>query len=95
MAHNDRVRDVGDSATLVAAFTDLDGNPRSPTSVVCRVLAPDGSVTTLPTTSAGVGDARAVLVLDAPGVWHWRISGEGAVQATTEGAIVVRSRRVP
>ena len=47
--------DIGDDVVLRATFKDVDGVLTSPTSVVCRVLDPAGTVTTVAASEASSG----------------------------------------
>lgn len=92
-----RTYDIRDRPRVTARFTNLDGDPETPTSIVVKVKYPSGaevtytsphaSITT-PSTGAVVFDFPAVL--DADGVYHLRIIGAAGVNAAAETSFIVR-----
>lgn len=89
---------LGQSVKLSGAFTDDDGAAANPTTVTCRVKAPDGTVTiyTSATTPAVVNTATGtydlVISVDQPGYWTYRWEGDtGAVTPRDEDQFHVMS----
>jgi len=79
--------DVGDTVRLRARFTDESGNPVDPSSVSLRVRRPNGETITPAVTRESAGNYRADVVVDMPGVWHYRWEASGGAE---EGAFFVR-----
>jgi hypothetical protein len=91
--------DVGDRATLSVTFA-VDSVATDPSTIVCTVKAPNGTVTTK---TYGVGtelvkDGTGAYHLDvditASGRWHYRWAGTGAAQGAEEASFVVRPSQV-
>lgn len=73
---------VGDTITVTSTFA-----AGTPATVVARVKAPDGTVTTRPTTnSATPGVVSFTFQPTTPGSWHWRIASPDAAD---EGVVRV------
>lgn len=89
------IYDIGDRVMLSATFKASDGVGTDPTTVVLKVMAPDGTSTTPTPTSEGFGVYWHPLDLTQAGRWVFRWTGTGAVIATEEGTIDVRRRAVP
>ena len=87
-------RDVGDGVELGATFTKPNGE-LDDTTVEAFVMDPTGNVTPKTPTRLELGKYQVAFTLTMPGVWHWRITGTGNIEASTEGSITVRERRVP
>jgi hypothetical protein len=85
--------DIGDQPVITTTFT-VDGEPTSPTTVVAFVLKPDGTEDELTPAEASEGVYVTTLpVLDADGVWSWRVKGTAGVIAADEDTFRVdRSR---
>ena len=83
--------DIGDLVRLSATFTDLAGAPVSPSAVVLRVKAPDGTVSTPTPTNDGIGVYRHDLAVTQAGLWCYRWEGTGAVTAAGERTFMVRA----
>jgi len=89
--------DIRDRPRITARFTNLDGDPQTPTSIMVKVkrpsgeevtyTSPDGSITT-PSVGAVVFEFPSVL--DADGMWHVRIIGAAGVNAAAETSFSVR-----
>lgn len=87
----------GNAAT--AAFTVLSGTATDPTAVTLTVQRPDATQLIYGYPSAGTdgtltresaGRFYRDVILDAAGVWYWRLDGTGAVTAAAEGAFYVQ-----
>jgi hypothetical protein len=88
--------DVGDLVRIDATFT-VDATATDPTTVICRVKAPDGTVSakTYGTDAEVVKESTAgVYHLDIDitqrGTWRYRWEGTGAAQGAEEGRFDVR-----
>ncbi len=86
-----------DSAVrLQAVFSDVSGRLADPTTVQCKVKAPDGTVSSY--TWAGgqiqrdsLGNFYYDLTLAASGSWAYRWKGTGAVVAVGESSLSVNA----
>jgi hypothetical protein len=86
--------DTGDIVILDVTFQARDSGgvlvPTDPTTVVCSVKAPNGTVTT----PAPVKDTTGVYHVDVDvtlsGTYHYRWEGTGAAQGAEEGRFYVR-----
>ena len=87
---------VGMLVNLKAVFTDSDGNPVDPDTVVCKVRVPtvsDLALLTIIKDSVGVYQSNYSLVDAIPGTYLYRWEGTGTVQAAGEGSFrVVKSK---
>jgi len=90
MAH-----DIGDLVTLTITFIDDAGDPRDPTTVVCTVQAPDGTLTTPSVANPSVGTYVAETEPAASGVWRYKFTGTGAWVAAEEGSFDVLVSSIP
>jgi uncharacterized protein YjdB len=81
---------VGDGVRITATFTDITGAINDPTTVTFQAKDPHGAVITNPATKQSTGIYYADLVLTAPGIWHYRWAGTGAVTAAIEGQLTAR-----
>jgi len=72
---------------LVTVTTTFDGG--TPSTIVARVKAPDGTVTTRPTTELSPGVVEFTFQADRPGRWDWRIAGTAGVIGADEGTVRV------
>lgn len=80
--------DKGDLVRLTVAFTDLGGTAADPTTVTLSVRDPAGTITTYTYAGAQVikeatGAFYYDLALSTVGVYTYRWTGTGAVQAAT------------
>lgn len=83
--------DVGDAATLKAKFTTAAGAAVDPTTVVLKVLDPDGTQSTPTPTNPAVGEYEYVQSLTKAGKWLYRFEGTGAAVAAGAGHLIVRT----
>lgn len=84
------VYNIGDIATLTAAFTiAATGTAANPTTTVITVRAPDGTESTPAVSNPSTGSEQAQVSLTLAGEWLWRAVGTGAVQAAGQGAFYV------
>lgn len=89
---------TSDDGTTSAAFTDISGAATDPTSVTLTVRKPDGTLLSYgyPTGTDGnltketTGRFYYDVAIDQNGLWHWRLSGEGAVVTSEEGVLYGR-----
>lgn len=91
--------DIGDVVRLTATFTDTGGTAADPSSVKFYYEDPSGNFSTETSTgnivNSAVGTYYVDLTLDESGVWEYRVSSTGTIQASEEGYFVARARRVP
>jgi len=81
---------IGDLVRLTVVFTDIAKVPENPTTVVLEILAPDGTTVTPPAiTNPTTGTFYADLPIAQSGIYKYRYTGNGSVQAVQEGQIVV------
>ncbi len=82
---------IGQMVRVTATFNDSSGMETNPTSVVAKYRSPNGAVTSLVygTDADVVRDSTGIyhidLLLNAEGVWHYRVEGTGTVTAAAEG----------
>lgn len=85
---------LGRKVRLRATFTDPStGLPADPTLVGVKIQDPSGTESSAAATKDPailLGSFYYDLVLDAVGVWTWRIEGSGAVVAVEEGSLEVK-----
>lgn len=81
---------VGDGVRITATFTDLSGTVNDPTSVTFQAKDPHNTITTQAVTKQATGIYYTDLLLTAPGIWHYRFVGTGAVAAANEGQLTAR-----
>jgi hypothetical protein len=71
----------GQSVKLGVAFSDADGMPANPTTVVCKVEKPDRTEQTYttsstpPITSPSAGTFELIVIADQSGWWIYRWEG--------------------
>lgn len=87
--------DKGDKVRLKATFRNDAGALADPTTVTCRVLAPDGTKTAYTYAGAqvikdAVGSYHLDLSLIVSGVWQYRWEGTGMVETAEESWLSVR-----
>lgn len=82
--------DRGDLVRLSATFTDAAGAVADPTTVVLRLLAPDGTASTPATVKDSVGVYHYDLSITATGYWSYRWEGTGTVQTAEESQLYAR-----
>lgn len=82
--------DVGDLVRLKVDFTDADGAPADPSAVGLRVKRDGVTSTYTDAVQDSTGAYHKDVNVDAPGVWTYRWTGTGAVQAAEEGRFFVR-----
>ncbi len=81
---------IGDLVRLTVVFTDINKVPENPTTVLLDILAPDGTTVTPPAiTNPTTGTFYADLPITQAGIYKYRFTGTGTVQAVQEGQIVV------
>lgn len=80
---------VGALVRLYAEFRDLDANDVAPSTITCRVKAPDGTTTTPAVTLDALGRYHAEVSITAAGTFYYRFEGTGAAQAAEERTFVV------
>ena len=92
-----RTYDIGDRPRITARFTNLDGVPETPTSIVVKVKHPSGTEVSYSSPHASITSpvAGAVVfefpsVLDVDGTWHVRVIGAAGVNAAAETPFSVR-----
>jgi hypothetical protein len=90
----ENVFDIGDGVILAAAFTDADGAAINPTTVVCRVKNPAGTVTTPTVAHPATGSYTATFVTAVAGRHAYRWEGTGAATAAGERGFRVRDSEV-
>lgn len=89
------VYDIGDSVEMTASFTNSAGVAANPTTVVCSIKAPDGTVTNSTTvTNTGVGEYNAVIDPTSAGRHYYRFVGTGTLKAAEENVFIVREQKV-
>lgn len=81
----------GSLVLVTVQFTNPTGVLTDPTAAVVSVEDAAGNVTTPPVTHVSTGVYTAVVdtTSGAPGNWHYRGNGTGAVQAVAQGTFVV------
>lgn len=90
----DEPYDIGDTVQLTGTFTDANGALADPTTVVCRLLKPDGTTATLTATKQSTGVYTATATIDQDGTHWFRFTGSGTVGASDEDILKVQTRRV-
>jgi hypothetical protein len=84
---------VGTLVTVTGSFTDLNGNPATPSAVTLRMQDPTNVETVITTTSLTAGSTAGVysysLVPLIAGMWLYRFEGTGAVVATEDSSFNV------
>jgi hypothetical protein len=92
--------DIGDIVRLSASYTDTGGTPANPTTVAFVYERPSGSYSTETSTgpnvtNPSVGSFHLDVEIDEAGLWEYRVTSAGSIQASTEDYFIVRARRVP
>jgi hypothetical protein len=87
----DATVDIGDRKYLQSTFKDVDGVLTDPTTVVCRILPPDGTETSGTPVTASTGIWRTPITFDDDGFWQIRIEGTGDVVAAAEYRVRCRT----
>lgn len=83
--------EVGDSVRLEVEFRDATGALADPTAVQVKVEDPSGTETTYTDeTKDAVGQYHKDILASAPGTWHYRWEGSGALVAISEGFFIVK-----
>lgn len=82
--------DIGDTAHIAITFADLDGVPTNPTTVVLTIQAPDNTSSTPSPTNDGVGLYHYDLAVAMAGIYRFKWTGTGAINAVEEGEIAVK-----
>jgi hypothetical protein len=78
------VRDEGDVETLIATFTDEDGNLTDPSTVTLKIMDPSGNTDTYQYSATiqreSIGVFKTDVTWDESGEWHgeWISTGTGA-----------------
>lgn len=85
---------IGQRVRISAAFTDADGDPADPTTVVLTIKTPAGVTSTLSTTNDTAGSYHSDTTPDAVGQWWYRWVGTGTVVAAAEGTFLVTPSKV-
>lgn len=94
------VRDIGDTASVRATFTDLAGAVADPTAVTFRAKSPAGVTASYvyPAAPEVVKESTGIYRFDLPcllaGTYWVRWEGTGAVTASGELAVNVKVSRV-
>jgi hypothetical protein len=84
------VYDIGALVELRGSFTDPDsGEPVDPSTVTCKVVAPDGSTIT-PTVTGSAGTYSAEVEAAQTGVYQYAMYGKEGHQAAKRGAFKAR-----
>lgn len=84
---------LGDQAKRAVAFTDPDGAPADPTTVVYTARKPDGTTLELTGGSVvhdGTGSYHVLVTVDQAGDWQEKFAGSGTVVQTRESWFYVR-----
>jgi len=88
---SDLLFDYGDELKVTATFTDEDGAPADPGTVVFKTKDPAGAVTTyefgtaVEVTKVGTGVYKLLFTPSAEGDWYWRAEGTAPVRQASEG----------
>jgi hypothetical protein len=80
---------VGDEARLFGSFTNLAGAAADPTTAVCTVRKPDGTIATPAVVHDGLGAYHADVLLPLGGTYYYGWVGTGAVIAGNESELYV------
>lgn len=91
---------LGDRRRVTVTFKDEADALTDPTTVTARVCQPDGTIVDLTGTSAltnpSPGVWSAVLPrFDTPGLWRWRVAGQGSIDEAIEGTLYVSPSKFP
>jgi len=87
--------DIGNLVTVQATFSDKDDVPTDTTAVFKYKGPDDVTVTDNSPANTDTGTYESDVDLTEAGVWHWRWSGTGVVQAALEGYITVKPTQFP
>lgn len=98
MSCNEQRFDVGDQVVLSAQFRDIDGALVDPTTVVCKLRDPAGTVSEFSGSAIGhpaLGQFTCDIgVLQAAGRYWYRFEAAGSLVAVEEDQFVARASRV-
>jgi hypothetical protein len=83
--------DIGDGIRITATFTNLSGGLADPTTIVFKLKAPSGTVTTPTVTHLSTGVYYVDVIPNVKGSWLYRWEGTGAVAVAEEGKFLVRA----
>jgi hypothetical protein len=92
--------EIGDLPIVVALFTDVEGTPTNPTTVVFKTRTPTGTITTYTSPDASIVNGEVgewtftfPAALSIPGTWYVRAAGtSGLISAEEVGFEVSPSR---
>lgn len=81
---------VGQEIELLVSFTDDDGNPVDPDTVVCYVQTPDLAAPSQvePVIRDSAGSYSAAYTVEQNGLHSYRFLGEGAHPSPAEGSFM-------
>lgn len=82
--------DYGDDVQLEATITDPAGTPTNPSTIACKVKAPDGTISTPTVSSGGTGIRLATITLNQEGEWSYRFEATGP-NVAVESRLLVRN----
>lgn len=85
--------DVGDVVRVTMGFSQA-GAAVDPDNVSVRVRAPSGAQDYVTVTRVSAGNYRADIEVTEPGIWWYRVLGEGGAAAAAEQSFLARTRRV-
>lgn len=82
--------EIGDLVRLTVLFTDINNVPENPTNTTLLIMYPDGTEPTPPSViNPATGTFYADLSVAQSGIYRYRWTGVGSVQAVQEGQILV------
>lgn len=81
--------EVGDIAVITVSFTDANGAPADPTTVILTIRNPDNTISTPAVGHAATGLYTYSLTITQSGVYLYQWAGTGAIVAVVEGSVVV------
>ena len=85
--------DYNDPVEVQATFK-LNGTLTNPSTITAKFRKPDGTSISVTPATASTGVYTAATYVAEAGLWTWEIRGSGTVNATVNGAFVVRERVV-
>lgn len=89
----------GQSVDVEATFKDGDGVLTDPSSVVFKVITPDGQTTSYTVgsdpeaTKVSTGVYRLRIEVNQEGIWYYRAEGLGTIKGAGEGSFVVEDSK--
>ncbi len=86
---------IGDPVELVCRTTAPDGTAANPGAVIFRERRPDGAFRLIGATEVAVGTWTAPVLLDASGLWRFRVEVTGAIAGADETFLSVRTSAFP